>query len=214
MFLLIHRPTLIGSPIRRIAPSVTTMRRRVLMLPLAATMLAACSGTVQSQPTLLPPASDASPAPTTAAPSTPAATPSASRSSGSRDEQLVAAATEWYEAIKRSYATLDSSELEALSHPDCRGCQRQIALVRDAAEQKHRYELGEFRITKTRILGKPTADGGSVRVEWSFEGLEARSPSGSVIRRVERESSADQVDLVRQDGSLLVRRLLGLQESR
>ena len=187
----------------------------MLLLALGVTMLAGCSSGPQEQPTVLPPASAASPGPTAAAPApgTPAATPSATPSSRSREEELIAAATEWYEAIKRSYVTLDSSELEALSHPDCRGCQQQIALVREAAEKKHRYELGEFRITKTRILGKPTAEKGSIRIEWSFDGLEARGASGDIVRQVERQSGADQVDLARQGGRWLVRRLLSLQET-
>ena len=184
----------------------------MLLLTLGVTMLAGCSSGQQEQPTVLPPAPAASPGPTAAAPapSTPAATPSATQSSRSRDEELIAAATEWYEAIKRSYATLDSSELEALSHPDCRGCQRQIALVRDAAEKKHRYEFGEFRITKTRILGTPTSQRGSVRLEYRGEGLVVRDASNDIVREVPGESSAVQVDLVRENNKWQVRRLLGL----
>ena len=204
------------------------MCRRVLVLvTLGVTMLVGCSREQPEQPTALPPVQAASPGPTatapapstpapsapaagTSAPSTSAPRTAAAQKSGSRDEELVAAATEWHEAVKRSYATLDSSELKALSHPDCRGCQQQIALVKDAAEQKHRYELGEFRITRIRILGEPTAEKGSVRLDYDGEGLVVRDAAGQVVREVPSESSAIQVDLVRANTGWQVRRLLGL----
>ncbi|MDP9397642.1 MAG: hypothetical protein M3P96_07360 [Actinomycetota bacterium] len=187
----------------------------LVLVTLGVTMLVGCSREQPERPAVLPPVQAASPGPTAtvSAPSAPAATTSAPRSSQSRDEQLVAAATEWYEAIKRSYATLDSSELEALSHPDCRGCQRQIALVEDAAEQKHRYELGEFRITKTRILGKPTAEKGSIRVERTFEGLKSYDRGGGLVRDVPHDEAALQLDLVRQGDRWLLREVLRLEES-
>jgi hypothetical protein len=115
----------------------------------AAVLLAGCGGGEDEGPaaTLPPVTADPTPSATAAGEVPPAAqeaTPEGAAEFGRY----------FYETIDRAFKTLDTTELEAISAPECEVCQRYVTSIRGIAAEGQRVEGYDITVTEALAPGE------------------------------------------------------------
>ncbi len=189
-------------------------RASVYALLLAATALlaGACGGDDNNRPSVVQPASTVSTTVTDA--TSPSPSPTASRSPGSAiddttRQELLSLPGRYYDAIEHAYRTLDYKPVEALVSPDCMPCRAQLNYLRKAAREKYRHELGDYTVTKVKLLGEPAATRNNVSIHLAVDGLVVRNAEGKLVAKEPPSRGPQQIDAELKDGKWRIREVLG-----
>ena len=124
------------------------------------------------------------------------------------DEELLAAATGYYEAVERAYRTLDVSEIEQYVTSSCEGCRKQIEALELAGREGYTIEGGQYDYSQDRVLSRKKGSTASIRLTVSTSRLTVRAPTGRVVYNSPADSETQQINLALQGSRWLVDEVL------
>lgn len=128
------------------------------------------------------------------------------------DEELLAAATGYYEAVERAYRTLDVSEIEQYVTSSCEGCRKQIEALELARREGYTIEGGQYEYSEQAVLSPVTSNTASVRLGLVSSGVVVRDSRGRVVHQSTRQNGPQQINLARKHGDWQVDEVLELVE--